>query len=190
MMTLMRGPRGALWMIPLAVALAGCGEGRLIVNVDALSFLDATERVQPYGPIAAGLSGSTETPPFGMQMPEGVGGSTIVDSVIITGAAEFANQTGSADVSFELFFHDDSATLYTTTPAISVSTMLEPATTDTLVFTEPVPQALLDVFNGATVYTGVRILYQSTDPIGDPDLQGVATVLEFVARIVMSEDVF
>lgn len=187
----MRASRAVFWTIPLVAVLAGCGEGRLIVNVDVLSFLNESDRVQPYGPIPAGTSGSTETPPFGVSMPEGVGGSTIVDSAIITAAADLANATGSAEVEFELFFGTDSATLYSGTPAISVSAILAPATPTTIAFTEPVPQSFLDIFNQSTVYAGVRIGYRSLDdPITGPDLEGVATVTEFLARLVMSEDVF
>lgn len=180
----------AVLSLPLALALAGCGEGRLIVNVDVLSFLSEADRQIPYGPIAGGLSGSAASEPFGVNVPEGVGGASIIDSVIVTAAAEIENQTGSATAEVDLFFGTDSATLYSGSPAITVPAALSPGTTTPIAFTEPVPQEFLGVFNEAVIFVGVRTRYQSLDPIGGPSLEGVARVTEFLARIVASEDVF
>lgn len=176
--------------LALALLLTGCGEGRLILNVDVLSFMDPADRDQAYGPIPAGLSGSTESVPFEFNTPEGVGGETLIDSVVITAAADLDNQTGSADVRIQLFFDTLAATLYSGTPAIDVPATLTPGTVTPVAFTEPVPDAILGLFNSASVFAGVRFQYQSNDPLGGPDLQGVAHLTQVEARIVASEAVF
>ncbi len=125
-----------------------------------------------------------------MSLPEGVGGSTIIDSVIVTAAGDFENQTGTATAEFDLFFGTDSAGLYSGQPAITVSGNVSPGVTTSVSFTEPVPPQFLGVFNEAQIFVGVRMRYQSQDPLGGPSVEGVARVTEFVARIVASEDVF
>lgn len=177
-------------VLPFAVILAGCGEGRLVVNVDVRSFMDPADTVQPYGPIPAGLSGSVQSAPFEFNTPEGVGGQTLIDSVIVTGAADLDNATGSADVEFQIFFDTVAATLYSGTPAITVSATLAPGTVTPVSFSEPVPPALLGLFNSPSVFAGVRIFFQSNDPPAGPNLQGVAYLTQLIARIVASEDVF
>lgn len=178
------------WALPLALVLAGCGEGRFIVNVDVLSFMDPADRDQAYGPIPAGLSGTVESTPFEFNTPEGVGGQTLIDSVIVTAAADLDNQTGSADVEFQIFFDTVATNLYSGTPAITVSATLAPGTVTPVAFSEPVPEAFLGLFNAASVVAGVRIVFQSNDPPLGPDLQGVAHITQLLARIVASEDVF
>ena len=177
--------------LALAVLLSACGEGRLILNVDILSFMDPGDRNQAYGPILAGVSGSTESTPFEFNTPGGIGGETLVDSVIITAAADLDNQTGSADVDIEIFFDTASATLYSGEPAIAVAATLQPGTVTPVAFSEPVPDAILGLFNSASVFAGVRFQYQSNDdPLTGPDLQGVAHITQIEARIVASEAVF
>lgn len=178
------------WALPLALVLAGCGEGRFILNVDVLSFMDPADTVQPYGPIPAGLSGSVQSTPFEFNTPEGIGGQTLIESVIVTAAADLDNQTGSADVVFQIFFDTVAANLYSGTPAIEDSVTLAPGAVTPVSFSEPVPDAFLGLFNSASVVAGVRVVFQSNDPPLGPDLEGVSHITQLMARIVASEDVF
>jgi hypothetical protein len=176
--------------LALALPLAACGEGRLVVNVDVLSFVPEPERELAYGPIPAGLSGSVRSAPYEVQGPEGVGGSTRIDSVTIFASTDVANASGSADAEIELFFDTAAATLYAGEPALAVSATLAPNATTAVPITAPLPATALHVFNAATFYAGVRIRLQSRDPLGGPDLQGTARVMEFRARVVASQNIF
>ena len=176
--------------LALAVLLSACGEGRFILNVDILSFMDPADRDQAYGPILAGVSGSTESTPFEFNTPGGIGGETLIDSVLIAATADLDNETGSADVQFQVFFDSVEATLYSGTPAIEDSATLVPGTVTPVTFTVALDTTFLKLFNSPSVFAGVRFEYQSNDPLGGPDLQGVARITQLDARIVASEAVF
>lgn len=176
--------------LALTLFLVGCGEGRLILNVDILSFMDPADRDQPYGPIPAGVTGSTESEPFEFNTPAGLGGETLVESVTITASADLDNQTGSAFVDIEVFFDTLSATLYTGSPDIVVRDSLFPNTVTPITVNAVLADSILGLFNSPSVFAGVRFQYQSRDPLGGPDLQGVAHITQIDARIVASEAVF
>src|SRR5437879_13915932 len=85
-----------LWVAALAAAAAGCGEGRAIFNIDVFSFLsNANADTLPYsGP----LPPLQDTIPVQTVNSIGIGGSSIVDTVRLTGSVEFVNDTGTGNV--------------------------------------------------------------------------------------------
>src|SRR5713226_8740339 len=116
----------------LALAIAACGRGKAIFNVDAYSFMSGTgkDTIRCTIPPAASTTASTV---LKINLPPGFGKS-IVDSVrITTGNANLVNAGGMGSIGFALFFAADSAGTYSAPAALSI-----PATSVSGVQTVPV----------------------------------------------------
>src|SRR5438309_2125829 len=136
----------------LAAVAAGCGEGRAILDVDVYSFLKgANQEAVPY------LGGVSATIPPQQINSIGIGGSSIVDTIRVTGTVDFENTAGTGNVTFEVFFDSVAATLYSGAPALSVHGAVTPGVTTTSPFTVPnLADAVRPLFLASTVYVGLR----------------------------------
>ena len=108
----MRGTRFGLGLAAALLAAGGCGEGRVIFNVDVYSFLRGTgQDTIPYAvpPLTPNLAVSNVPERF--RLLQGAGNS-VVDSVRFTGTANFVNQLGSGTIAFQLYIAADSAGTY------------------------------------------------------------------------------
>lgn len=170
----------------LLVMVAACGQGRVIFNVDAYSFMQGTGNETIDYVIPPGLSATASTFQK-ISLPPGFG-SSVVDSVrITTGNANLVNTGGSGTIGFELFFASDSAGTLTAPTALNI-----PATAVSGSQTVPVTitgdlSAVDSLFQQETVW--MRIAATGTNPGAAPVTgQGVLTAL--VIRIVIQDKVF
>jgi hypothetical protein len=149
-------------MKALAAALlafvAACGAGNVILNVDVLSFLSASDSTKAYTiPITATID-STIARRF--TLPPGLGGST-VDSVSATVASLLENQTGSGSVILDVFFAKTQGGLFTGTPYLSDSS--GPVTGVQSVPLGKNTVAIADtVFNTDSLWVGIRARITTT----------------------------
>src|SRR6266851_4708513 len=91
----------------LVLAIAACGRGKAIFNVNAYSFMSGTGRDTIH--YAIPLGGGSASTVQKINLPPGFGKS-IVDSVRVdSGAATLFNSSGSGSIGFGLFFAADSA---------------------------------------------------------------------------------
>jgi len=172
-----------LWVVALSAATAGCGEGRAIFDIDVFSFLSAANAASlPYfGPLPSGVP---DTIPAQTVNSLGIGGSSIVDTVRLTGTVDFENATGTGSVSFQVYFDTVKSTVYTGAPAFSVSGAVTPGATTTSPFDIPnLPDALKPFFLASTVYVGIRASATGT-------IQGTAKLSALRARIVIEDKIF
>src|SRR3989441_11843184 len=103
----------------LALAIAACGTGKAIFNVDAYSFMSGAGRDTIHYTIPPG--GGTASTAQKINLPPGVGKS-IVDSVRVTqGYAYLFNTGGTGAIGFALFFAADSGSTYTTPAALKIA---------------------------------------------------------------------
>ncbi len=179
----------AKWLGVALVAVglaAGCGEGRAIFDIDVYSFLKAADKntLLYVGPLPPGVP---DTIPVQVINSLGIGGSSIVDTVRVTGTVEFDNVTGTGNVSFQVYFDSIAGSVYTGAPAFSVSGAVTPGATTTSPFDIPnLPDAVKPLFLSSTVYVGIRA---SATPTSGT-LQGTARLTALRARIVIQEKVF
>jgi hypothetical protein len=162
-----------------AAAAAGCGEGRAIFDIDVFSFLSATDAdTLPYvGP----LSG---TIPVQTVRSLGIGSSSLVDTVRFIGSVDFVNASGTGNVTFEVFFDTAQSTVYSGTPALSVSGAVTPNATTTSTFDDDIiDPAMKQLFLASTVYVGIRASATGT-------IQGTAKLTALRARIVIQDKLF
>ena len=172
-----------LWVAALAAAAAGCGEGRAIFNIDVFSFLsNVNADTLPYsGPLPLGLQ---DTIPVQTVNSIGIGGSSIVDTVRLTGSVDFVNDTGTGNVHFAVYFDTLKSRVYLGDSAFSVSGAVTPGMTTPSSFDIPdLPTALKPLFLASTVYVGIRASVTGA-------VQGTAKLRALRARIVIKDKIF
>lgn len=171
----------------LLVMVAACGEGRVIFNVDAYSFMQGTGNdTIPYViPPASSAAASTVQK---ISLPPGFG-SSVVDTVRITsGTVNLENTGGSGTIGLQLFFASDSAGTYTAPAALSIpATAVNGTQTVPVVVSGDLSGVVDSLFQQETVYmriAAVGINGGLTPVTGD----GVVTSL--VIRVVIQDKVF
>ncbi|MGH9260453.1 MAG: hypothetical protein ACRD08_11240 [Acidimicrobiales bacterium] len=166
-----------------AAIVAACGEGRLIYNVDVLSFLSADQGDTVHYLVPAGLSGTVDNPPIEATILDFAG--AVAESVTVTVAADVENATGSGQVAFEIFFGADSATLYSTTPYAADTAVVTGVDTVTLA-PGPVPFGADTVFSNEKVWIGIRASVVAN--AGPQPLEGTLRLSQLRLRIVLNDD--
>ena len=167
----------------LTVAAVGCGQGRAIFDIDVFSFLRATNAdTLPYvGPLPPGVP---DTIPVQTIRSLGIGSSSLVDTVRISGSVDFVNRSGTGSVTFQVYFDTVKSAVYTSTPAFSVSGAVTPGVTTTSPFVIPdLSTALKPMFLASTVYVGIRV--SATGAI-----VGTAKLTALRARIAIQDKFF
>jgi hypothetical protein len=96
-----------LCVVWLAALAGACGKGEAIFNIDVYSFLKGTGKdMVPYA-VLPGPAVDTSSAP---QLIRLLGaGSSIVDSVLISGTDTVGNQSGSGTLAFKIYLAADSA---------------------------------------------------------------------------------
>jgi hypothetical protein len=175
-----------LWGIWLMGAVAGCGQGNLVFNVDVLSFLSGAETTNYDLPGGVGPVDSTASRFFAL--PGGFGKSTI-NNVSITAAATIYNATGSGDVIFDVFFAKTQAGLFTGTPYVTASS--GPVSgVDTVPLLPPTTVSPGDtVFRADSLWVGVRARITTNPPL-TPHMTGQLRLTELNVRIVLNDKIF
>jgi len=171
----------------LALAIAACGTGKAIFNVDAYSFMSGTGRDTIHYAIPPG--GGTASTVQKINLPPGFGKS-IVDSVrITTGNANLFNTGGTGSIGLALFFAADSASTYTTPAALQVSPKAVSGVQG------PVPVAITGdlsstvngLFTQQTVW--IRIAAVGTNG-GVTPVSGKGVLTALVIRVVVEDRIF
>lgn len=119
----MRIHRAAL-LLAAVVGLSGCGDRRLIVNVDVLSYIDPGQTQAAYGPVPAVPGGfATGEQPLvddlQVNMLDGLNGTVDVVAVSIRIAEIVNDSTGSGSDTLRVYASD------TGTPPLSTAPILE-----------------------------------------------------------------
>lgn len=170
----------------VAAVAVGCGEGRAIFDIDVYSFIkaDVADTLPYFGPLPPG---TPDTIPVQEIRSLGIGGSSIVDTVRVTGTVDFINSTGSGTVTYAVYFDSDEATVYSSAPAFIVTATVNGAATTTSAFDIPnLPDAVRPLFLGSSVFVGIRASVTPTTP----PVQGKATLTALRTRIVIQDKVF
>lgn len=164
---------------------AACGQGKVIFNVDAYSFLQGSGKdTIPYN-IPPAVSGTASTVQK-ISLPPGFG-SSIVDTVRITsGSANLENTGGTGTIGFQFFFASDSAGTYTAPVALNI-----PATAVTGAQTVVVPlsgdlSGVDSLFQQEKVYMRIAATASNT---GATFVTGKGVLKALVIRIVLQDKV-
>lgn len=171
-----------VWLaITAGVALAaGCGVGRTIFDVDVYSFLQgAGSESIPY---VAPSPFDTVPATLVNLLPIGLG-SSVVESVTVSGTVDFENQLGNGTVGLELYI-DTVPDVYAGTPAFSVTPVaVTPGNTSTTPFQGEVAALARQLFLSDKVYVGMRAVASGT-------AVGTARLSALRLRIVIQDQIF
>jgi len=120
---------------------------------------------------------------------EGVGGSTALDSVRVSGSADVDNTTGGGTFVVRIYF-DSLAAPYDGTPAIVLNGSVAPGEVTPITFDEELSPTARLVFEKPQVFMGVEAEFHSTDQPLTTSLAGTLVVRTLLARLVAREDIF
>ena len=172
--------------IAAGVLMLGCGEGRLIFNVDLLSYEPTLADTLPYA-----VPGGTSLPSGQRRFPLrviGLVGNSTVDSVLLRYGTSVLNAAGGGRFILEVFFGVDSATVFAS-PVSFVDTVVVAGPDTQLV--GPISVSLLaddNVFTSTTIWVGVRGSL-AADP--GPVMTGsLVTVSVLGLRIILQDQIF
>ena len=162
--------------------LAGCGEGRAILNVDVLSFFPAGVLDTAYA-VPGGTSGSVDLAPVEVSTVE-LGGSTI-DSVLVTVAADVENTQGSGTLAFAIYFSDSLATLFDAANLVAADTAVVNGVETVAVAPPPFLADDPAIFSTDLLYVGVRLFGQAN---AGAAMTGRLRLQQLDARIVVQDE--
>ena len=169
----------------LAAVLAACAEGRTVITVDVLSFLQAAGLDAIPFEIPGGVAQTDLTVARLFSMPSGYGSSRM-DSLEVTAGAILKNTQGGGSVALDVFFAKDEAGLFVGEPFVSTHASVSGAQTDTLL--APTKRSVdAAVFSTPDVWVGVRARF-ATD--SGPEMVGRLALTVLRLRAVMHQQIF
>src|SRR4029077_24562 len=154
----MRTMRLSFSVLAAEVLAAACGEGHAIFNVDVYSFIQGSggDTLHYTTPGIIGTTPPLNKPPLKVTLLPGLG-SSVVDTVQLTGAAAIQNKTGTGSLSFKIYFGADSHTVYSTTPSLTASGNAGPGAANTqMVLNATLTGAQDSLFTQKEVFVGVQ----------------------------------
>jgi hypothetical protein len=186
-----RRAQRAIWVLAMLLATVGlflgCGDRRLVTQVDVYSFLDSTETSGAYGPVPAGASGVTGfAQNRELNLLSGVEGVVTVESVELHTAGLFVNQTGAGDAQLVAVFRR-----VTGEPVDSLVSpiRLEAGRTDLLDVQVPGSAGLAQLLTGSELRLDLRLELAADPPPGNLDpLQGDFQLTRLLAVVVARRD--
>jgi len=115
--------RGLILIVVAALALAGCGDHDLVLNVDVLSYLDPSVRAVHFGPVPAMspalVSGEQAlVDDESIQLLDGLDDVADVRSISIWLSAFAHDSTGSGSDTLRIYASDENTHPLTTTPVV------------------------------------------------------------------------
>lgn len=178
--------RSLLGLTLVALAVAACGEGKAIFNIDVFSFMQAedADTIPYYSPLPPGVPDTIPVQQIQL-LPIGMDQS-IVDTVRVMATIDFVNSSGTGTVGFAIYV-DSVPNVYARPPALTVGPVAVSGTnTSQGTINADLVSTFLPLFNKTTLYIGARV----TATASAPPVQGVARVSSLDLRIVLQERVF
>jgi len=169
-----------------AVLGLGCGQNRVVLNVDVLSFMNTTDAVQPYdAPAALPLSTSLSATPI--NLVEGYRDFGTAQEATMDIGLRYDNQTGQGQGRMMLYFAADADSIYNTPQVAMVDVNLTPATVSSGTVRVQLDQRMLDLFTSKHFFMGTQLVWtpESTDP-----LQGTCSLVQIDVHLVSQLQLF
>lgn len=180
-------------VLGLAVALwiPGCGSSRIIVNVDVLSFLPASDAHPVYGepvPIPPGAPPvAVQIGPDRIQVPEGLSDVSKVEDADAMVKATVTNNTGSADLRLRLYFAPAGEDPFATAPAAVFAVSVLPGSTTPVENTVPLTKEARLLFEQAELQFAYDVQVDAGN--SSQAVQGQVDVETMRIRVVNNPDI-
>lgn len=173
--------------------LAACAGGTIVLNLDFLSFIDEQHLSTDYAAEVPGTGTWVPVvgliPPTKIDLLEGLGTASLMQEGTLTLEGEFDNESGQAELRFDLFLGATAAdATASTTPIMSIPVTVQDQTVSPVSGSAQLDQDTLDLFSGNEVWLRVDI-YART-PAGPllTNLAGNASLSDLHARLLSKED--
>ena len=147
-----------------AALLCGCGDRRLILNVDVLSYMDAGERTFPVAAVPGVDVTATVVDDQAISMFEGLGDVAGIESVSLGIGAIGVDSTGSGTVAVKLYLADEGTDPLTTPPVLDQTLTFAPGQSDTLSATVDGDARIRDLFSHRQMRVSVTAGTHVTSP--------------------------
>ncbi len=169
----------------LLVIVTACGEGRVILNVDVLSFLSASDSVKSFN-VLGGIPQTDSTVRRQFSLLPGFGSSSVV-SATASAAAALVCTGGGGNVRLDVFFAKTQAALFIGTPYLTATS--GPVTAgDSVPLLPPTKVSPADtVFNTDTLWVGIRARIATN---AGPNMTGRVRIQDLDLRIDLQDKVF
>ena len=180
----------ALGVFIAAAALAGCGDKNLILRVDLLSFLSASERQAHYGPIPPAISDSFDVVSSRrLNLLPGLEDVTQVTDVQLEVGAVVNNLTGSGTGRIAVYLSPDGTDPFTTDTSPIIGTFaVNGAMSDTIETITVGDTALAGLFTAKQAQLGIRVVLNSG--VGVQPLEGDVVLTRLRAVVTAHQAVF
>lgn len=173
-------------LLALAV-LAGCGDRRLDVRVDALSFTNPAARSYAFGPVpplpvpvVTGEVAILDDLPI--HLVSGAGSLVGIDAVTITAAADVQDSTGSGLDTLRVYLSDASVDPRTTPPVLVAPVVLTPGAVVAIHSIVAADSRVAALFSGSELRATVTTSFEG--PTSGQSLSGHFTLTALTADIV------
>lgn len=164
----------------------GCGQNRVLLNVDVLSFMDSTDTVQPYdAPPAVPLS--IRMPAIPINLVEGYRDFGTAQEATLDIGLRYDNQTGQGQGELRLYFSDDEGNVYSTPQVATVDVSLAPATVSTGTVRVQLDQRMLDLFTSKHFWMGIDLAWT---PAAAEPLNGTCSLVQINVQMVSQLELF
>jgi len=168
------------------VVVAGCGNNRVLVDVDVRSFLDPSDLVNTYN-APPFIPASTRIDPIQVNLVETFEDFGAADAATLDIAIDYVNNTGTGTGDFTLYLGDDASTLFSTAPVATLNVNLQPSTTTTGTVRIQADQRVLDLFTSQRLFLGADLAWS---PNGVEPLQGRCVITVLTARVASRLSIF
>ena len=149
--------------VALGGVLMGCGDRRLVVKVDVLTFLSPSQTTASYGPVPPGTSGSAVlTQNVNVNLLSGVGGVVEVETLEFSVAGVFDNQNGDGQGTICVLFAEAGGAVV---DSLQFPFVLAEGRADTVEAAVVAGMALANLFSQESLDLSLRIQL-SADPNG------------------------
>ncbi len=169
-----------------ALVGTGCGKNRVLLNVDALSFMDASQAQQPYSAPSL-LPFSVRLPAVPINLVEGFADFGTAEAASLDIGLLYDNQTGQGQGNFTVYFGDDASTVYSTAPVATLDTDLQPAAVTPGAIRIDMDQRVLDLFTSKHLVMGLDWTW---NPQSAQTMQGTCSVSKLDVHMVSQLSVF
>lgn len=169
-----------------AVLGLGCGQNRVVLNVDVLSFMDDPNTVQPYDAPSA-LPFSVRLPATPINLVEGYRDFGTAQEATMDIGLRYDNQTGQGSGQLALYFSADADSIFTTPQVATVDVNLAPATVSNGTIRVQLDQRMLDLFTSKHFWMGAELVWTpgSTEP-----LHGTCSLVQIDVHLVSQLELF
>jgi hypothetical protein len=165
-----------------ALVLGGCGASRIIVTVDAASFLSEADLNPSYAALPGVPPVSLRFGPDTVEIPEGLGDVADVEEADMTVRAVVRNASGTGQLTLRMFFAAAGEDPFATPPVAVFPAVLAPGDSVLIEETTELTEPVRELFTEASVQFAYELVVDGSGSA--VPVQGTVEMQEIAVRVV------